>query len=228
MKGRGRILKRGGTVFFVTLFLWFALNWWYLSSFQQSALQSLENLETPQADSVRQVGVVNRSSAVLYERMLALAAHELAENEFKPEPDVLWEEPTQNAITWLPCANQRAEDHIPPPPLEHMTGYIMINANGGLNQQRVAICNGVAVTRLLNASLVLPRFLFNSVWRDSSQFGDIYDEAYFMNHLKEDVRIVKELPLELQSLDLEAIEAVKSMSRRKRSPAFTSSTFFLC
>nr|PNR59709.1 hypothetical protein PHYPA_002501 [Physcomitrium patens] len=208
MKGRGRILKRGGTVFFVTLFLWFALNWWYLSSFQQSALQSLENLETPQADSVRQVGVVNRSSAVLYERMLALAAHELAENEFKPEPDVLWEEPTQNAITWLPCANQRAEDHIPPPPLEHMTGYIMINANGGLNQQRVAICNGVAVTRLLNASLVLPRFLFNSVWRDSSQFGDIYDEAYFMNHLKEDVRIVKELPLELQSLDLEAIEAV--------------------
>lgn len=45
-----------------------------------------------------------------------------------------------------------------------------------------------------------------------SQFGDIYDEAYFMNHLKEDVRIVKELPLELQSLDLEAIEAVVSFA----------------
>lgn len=34
------------------------------------------------------------------------------------------------------------------------------------------ICNGVAVTRLLNASLVLPRFLFNSVWRDSRFYSE--------------------------------------------------------
>jgi hypothetical protein len=53
-----------------------------------------------------------------------------------------------------------------PPEPENSTGYIMISANGGLNQQRVAVCNAVAVARLLNATLVLPFFLFNSVWMD--------------------------------------------------------------
>jgi hypothetical protein len=38
-----------------------------------------------------------------------------------------------------------------------------------------------------------------------SQFGDIYQEGYFINYLKSDVRIVKDLPVELQLLDLEAI-----------------------
>lgn len=38
-----------------------------------------------------------------------------------------------------------------------------------------------------------------------SQFGDIYQEDYFIDYLKPDIRVVKELPLELQSLDLEAM-----------------------
>lgn len=37
------------------------------------------------------------------------------------------------------------------------------------------------------------------------KFGDIYQEDYFINYLKSDIRIVKDLPVELQSLDLEAI-----------------------
>lgn len=41
-----------------------------------------------------------------------------------------------------------------------------------------------------------------------SQFGDIYQEDHFIDSLKPDVRIVKELPKELQSLDLEAIGSV--------------------
>ncbi|KAG0612257.1 hypothetical protein M758_6G014000 [Ceratodon purpureus] len=207
-KGRGRLLKKGGTMFFVILFLWFALDWWYLSRFQVSTLQSLKKLGSSQADTVHQAGLNNGTSAVFYERLIALAAHALAENEFKPEPEDLWDEPALNSTTWLPCADQRLEGHISPPSLEESSGYIMINANGGLNQQRVAICNGVAVARLLNATLVLPNFLFNSVWKDPSQFGDLYDEDYFIDYLKDDVRIVKELPFELQSLDLEAIEAV--------------------
>lgn len=40
---------------------------------------------------------------------------------------------------------------------------------------------------------------------DCSQFGDIYQEDYFINFLKDDVHIVKELPLHLQTLDVEAI-----------------------
>ncbi|KAL3519419.1 hypothetical protein ACH5RR_017568 [Cinchona calisaya] len=86
----------------------------------------------------------------------------------------------------------------------------MVSANGGINQQRVAICNAVAVARLLNATLVIPSFMYSSVWRDTSQFGDIYQEDHFINYLKLDVRIVKELPKELKSLDLDAIGSVVS------------------
>ncbi|KAG6480373.1 hypothetical protein ZIOFF_063873 [Zingiber officinale] len=85
------------------------------------------------------------------------------------------------------------------------SGYILVSANGGLNQQRVAVCNAVAVAALLNAYLVIPNFLYSSVWKDTSQFGDIYHEDFFMNYLKNDVDIVKELPSHLQSLDIEAI-----------------------
>ncbi|KAK3021936.1 hypothetical protein RJ639_046135 [Escallonia herrerae] len=91
---------------------------------------------------------------------------------------------------------------------EGNNGYMMVSANGGINQQRVAVCNAVAVARLLNATLVLPKFMYSSVWRDVSQFGDIYQEEHFINYLKPDIRIVKELPEELQSLDLEAIGSV--------------------
>lgn len=41
-----------------------------------------------------------------------------------------------------------------------------------------------------------------------SQFSDIYQEEHFINYLTPDIRIVKELPKELQSLDLEAIGSV--------------------
>ncbi|XP_078166185.1 O-fucosyltransferase 8-like [Carex rostrata] len=84
-------------------------------------------------------------------------------------------------------------------------GYILVSANGGLNQQRVAVCNAVAAASLLNATLVLPKFLYSSVWKDASQFGEIYQEEYFLEYLKNDVDIVKELPSHLQAVDVEAI-----------------------
>lgn len=43
-----------------------------------------------------------------------------------------------------------------------------------------------------------------------SQFGDIYQEDYFIKYLKSDIQIVKDLPVELQSLDLEAIGSLVS------------------
>ncbi|KAL9255101.1 O-fucosyltransferase 15-like protein, partial [Drosera capensis] len=135
-----------------------------------------------------------------YGRLLAMAAHSLAEKQYKPEPRGLWEQPHNLASTWKPCSEQRDW-----PASEGNNGYIMVTANGGLNQQRVAICNAVAVARLLNATLVVPKFMYSSVWRDVS---DIYQEEHFITYLRPDVRIVKELPRELQSLDLEAIGSV--------------------
>lgn len=38
-----------------------------------------------------------------------------------------------------------------------------------------------------------------------SQFGDIYQEEYFMSMLKDEINIVKELPPHLRSLDIEAL-----------------------
>ena len=55
-RGRGRLLKKSGTLFFVVLFLWFALDWWYLSSFQytvpHTVPQSLKNSGSLRAEVV--------------------------------------------------------------------------------------------------------------------------------------------------------------------------------
>ncbi|XP_031391555.1 O-fucosyltransferase 15-like isoform X2 [Punica granatum] len=151
----------------------------------------------------RKLGKKIKPQKGVYGRMLALAAHALAEGHNKPEPKDLWQEPYDLASAWRPCS-----DHRDWRPSGGNNGYILVTANGGMNQQRVAVCNAVAVARLLNATLVIPRFLYSTVWRDSSQFSDIYQEDYFINYLTPDIRIVKELPEELQSLDLEAIGSV--------------------
>ncbi|KAG8382770.1 hypothetical protein BUALT_Bualt05G0111800 [Buddleja alternifolia] len=92
---------------------------------------------------------------------------------------------------WKPCINKSSEG------LPESNGYIFVEANGGLNQQRTSaslICNAVAVAGYLNATLVIPNFHFHSIWRDPSKFGDIYDEEFFLKTLENDVRIVKTVP----------------------------------
>lgn len=206
-----------GMIFIVLglLAAFFLLDWWVLSRLQDDHNQHHHLLlhEYPHSpDKSRRLqggwskfAKGKRPPRVLYDRLLALAAHALAEGESKPEPKELWEEPFLQASAWKPCADEHNLDFREPPSPENSTGYILVSANGGLNQQRVAVCNAVAIARLLNATLVLPKFLYSTVWKDSSQFGDIYQEEYFVNYLKPDVNIVKELPLELQSLDIEAI-----------------------
>ncbi|KAL2484999.1 O-fucosyltransferase family protein [Abeliophyllum distichum] len=90
---------------------------------------------------------------------------------------------------WRPCINQSMRGEPVP------NGYIYIEANGGLNQQRTSICNAVAVAGYLNATLVIPHFHFHSIWRDPSTFGDVYDEEFFVKTLGNDVRIVDRIPV---------------------------------
>nr|CAB3467644.1 unnamed protein product [Digitaria exilis] len=195
----------------------FVMNWWMFSRLQDPAARPHFRLRRhpPRADSAASnssslstleevAGAAKGKGAhrVMLTRLLALAAHALAEAETRPEPIDLWEEPI-NATLWKPCSDQREWEAS-----DGTNGYIMISANGGINQQRVAICNAVTISRLLNATLVLPKFLYSNVWLDKSQFGDIYQEDYFINYLKSDIRIVKDLPVELQSLDLEAIGSI--------------------
>ncbi|XP_072978305.1 O-fucosyltransferase 15-like [Typha angustifolia] len=209
---QGRRRTRGILMWSGVVAFFFLMNWWMFSRLQDPALRPsgkdsalLNRTATAQTylDNGSSNGKRKRVHRVMFTRLLALAAHALAEAESRPEPQDLWEEPLDSAVSWKPCADQRNWEAS-----EGKNGYIIISANGGINQQRVAICNAVAITRLLNATLVVPKFLYNSVWRDTSQFSDIYQEEHFINDLKADIPIVKELPVELQSLDLEAMSSL--------------------
>ncbi|XP_076940694.1 protein ESMERALDA 1-like isoform X2 [Bidens hawaiensis] len=89
---------------------------------------------------------------------------------------------------WRPCVKKFSGG------LPESNGYIYVEANGGLNQQRTSICNAVAVAGYLNATLVIPNFRFHSIWRDPSKFSDIYDEEFFVKTLENDVRVVDSVP----------------------------------
>ncbi|KAL7260316.1 hypothetical protein ACSBR1_006064 [Camellia fascicularis] len=98
----------------------------------------------------------------------------------------IWKRPKGGE--WRPCIKKSSGG------LPESNGYIYIEANGGLNQQRTSICNAVAVAGYLNATLVIPNFHYHSIWKDPSKFKDIYDEEYFLSTLENDVRIVDRIP----------------------------------
>uniref|UniRef100_A0A7C8ZZZ6 O-fucosyltransferase family protein n=1 Tax=Opuntia streptacantha TaxID=393608 RepID=A0A7C8ZZZ6_OPUST len=150
--------------------LFFVVNWWMLYRISHTGfgpkIRSSNNNPISSVvikKDLREIIEVKRPQKTRFGRLLKLAAHALAEGQMKPEPKGLWEEPYALASNWKPCAEERDWE-----PSEGNNGYIMITANGGLNQQRVAVCNAVAIARLLNATLVVPKFMFSSVWRDES------------------------------------------------------------
>ncbi|XP_017978410.1 PREDICTED: uncharacterized protein At1g04910 isoform X2 [Theobroma cacao] len=179
----------------------FLLDSLMVSIFGSINLQSSTNSTSREEDSVAYIHE-ERPTVQMYGRLLNLASTALAE-VFKQDSVNFWEEPYPQASKWKPFADRKTPTSPGKP--EKSNGYILVSANGGLNQQRVAICNAVAVASLLNATLVLPIFLYSNVWKDPSQFGDIYQEDYFMRILQDDIDIVKELPPHLKSLDIEVI-----------------------
>ncbi|KAE8658672.1 MSCS-like 3 isoform 1 [Hibiscus syriacus] len=105
----------------------------------------------------------------------------------------------QRSDLWSPLPNQGWKPCIdsadnPPSLPERSEGYIQVFLDGGLNQQRMGICDAVAVAQILNATLVIPHLEVNSVWQDSSSFTDTFDMDHFSNVLRDEVSIVKELP----------------------------------
>ncbi|KAK9991424.1 hypothetical protein SO802_026409 [Lithocarpus litseifolius] len=94
---------------------------------------------------------------------------------------------------WRPSSAPRS-DWPPPPAPSESNGYLRVRCNGGLNQQRSAICNAVLAARIMNATLVLPELDANSFWHDNSGFYGIYDVEHFISTLRFDVRIVERIP----------------------------------
>ncbi|KAH1263961.1 O-fucosyltransferase 6 [Glycine max] len=72
--------------------------------------------------------------------------------------------------------------------------YLLISTSGGLNQQRTGIIDAVVAAYLLNATLVVPELDHTSFWKDTSNFSELFDTEWFITFLRNDVRIVKELP----------------------------------
>ncbi|KAL5781400.1 hypothetical protein ACOSP7_006429 [Xanthoceras sorbifolium] len=103
--------------------------------------------------------------------------------------DKLWE--SADSGGWKPSSAPRSD--WPPPPKES-NGYLRVRCNGGLNQQRSAICNAVLAARIMNATLVLPELDANSFWHDDSGFQGIYDVEHFIQTLRYDIRIVESIP----------------------------------
>jgi hypothetical protein len=78
-------------------------------------------------------------------------------------------------------------------------GYIRVDCYGGLNQMRRDLCDGVGIARLLNATLVLPKFEVAAYWNESSGFADVFDVDYFIQKMSGYIEVVKELPKDIAS-----------------------------
>ncbi|CAA3013281.1 O-fucosyltransferase 9 isoform X2, partial [Olea europaea subsp. europaea] len=118
---------------------------------------------------------------------------------------------------WKPCVDQT----IFQVELPKRNGFLIIEANCGLSQQRLSICDAVAVAGLLNATLVIPIFHLNSVWRDSR--CNIFDEEFFIYALRNHVDVVRVLPeLILQQVDNNISNIVNLRVKAWSSPTYNS------
>ncbi|KAL2521821.1 O-fucosyltransferase family protein [Forsythia ovata] len=132
---------------------------------------------------------------------------------------------------WMPLANQGwktcAESDTPSTLPEKSQRYIQVFLDGGLNQQRMGICDAVAVAKILNATLVIPHLEVNPVWQDSSTFMDIFDVDHFINVLKDDISIVKELPDDFYWSTREYYATAIRANRVKTAPIHASANWYI-
>ncbi|XP_062003088.1 protein EMBRYO SAC DEVELOPMENT ARREST 30 [Rosa rugosa] len=99
-----------------------------------------------------------------------------------------------------PYANPRSNY---PAPNEHTTRFIYAKIFGGFAKIRSSICDLVTISRLLNATLVIPEIQESTRSKGIStrfkSFSYLYDEEQFIASLKNDIIVVKSLPDNLKA-----------------------------
>ncbi|GJV51242.1 embryo sac development arrest 30-like protein isoform X1, partial [Tanacetum coccineum] len=87
-------------------------------------------------------------------------------------------------------------------PVEQSNGFIYAKIFGEFEKIRSSICDLVAISRLLNATLVIPEIQDSTTSKGISSefksFSYLYNEEQFITSLKNDVIIVKSLPPKLK------------------------------
>ncbi|KAA3486464.1 O-fucosyltransferase family protein isoform 1 [Gossypium australe] len=105
------------------------------------------------------------------------------------------------------------DEKCPLVPDENTNGFIYAKIFGGFEKIRSSICDLVTISRLLNATLVIPEIQQSTRSKGVSykfkSFSYLYDEEQFIMLLKNDVNIVKSLP-----------EYLKAGRRRSEFPTF--------
>ncbi|KAK9163666.1 hypothetical protein Syun_004568 [Stephania yunnanensis] len=124
---------------------------------------------------------------------------------------------------WKPCSKRSSSSGLP----MNSEGYIQVFLDGGLNQQRMGICDAVAVAKILNATLIIPHLEVNPVWQDSSSFDEIFDVDHFIDTLKGEVSIVKEPPKEYSWSTREYYATAIRATRIKTAPVHASANWYL-
>ncbi|XP_002986571.2 protein ROOT HAIR SPECIFIC 17 [Selaginella moellendorffii] len=136
--------------------------------------------------------------------------------------DSIWESPS--ARFFYGCSEPREEFSFSGVGFpSKANGYLMIEASGGLNQQRTGITDAVVAARLLNATLVVPGLDHKSYWKDNSNFSDIFDVDWFIKSLTSDVSVVKELPAAARSKYLKRNHLTSMRVPRKCTPQYYQS-----
>ncbi|KAK1437871.1 hypothetical protein QVD17_03671 [Tagetes erecta] len=109
-----------------------------------------------------------------------------------------------------PYANPRSKY---PVPVEPSNGFIYAKIFGEFEKIRSSICDLVAISRLLNATLVIPEIQDSTsskgISSEFKSFSYLYNEEQFITSLRNDIIIVKNLPPRL-----------KEARKRKEFPTF--------
>uniref|UniRef100_A0A7N2MDS9 O-fucosyltransferase family protein n=2 Tax=Quercus lobata TaxID=97700 RepID=A0A7N2MDS9_QUELO len=168
----------------IVAFLFFLAKFAMLSTFHEFHMSRENDFRTTVEDESK---ITNN---ILVEAQEEGSFTQLLPPERFQNPDI-WMQP--DSAKYHKCVNQSPKEGG----IGATNGYILVHANGGLNQMKTGISDMVAVAKILNATLVLPSLDHRSFWTDPSDFKDIFNVENFIEVLKDDINIVRTLPQEV-------------------------------